>query len=253
MKLKKMLFVFGICFLISCNKENIKKEYYPNGKVRLQAEVNEKGIYNGLYQEFYEDGAIKSSTYYDNGIIVDTVFYYHKNGVIASKGFSQNYQPIGWWSHYDVNGNLQKKREILKINDELFLNQEIKYDNNKNIDYSRSSFFKLNIKDTLFLGGSIGEIMYYPDTIGYNKRFIRIIVDNQYSDELIKKDTFGGYDDKNWFGIYNHRIGKKTISGIIEQDLIYKRNHTFKDSSGYFIETRKKYFKKEVYIKDTIQ
>lgn len=246
--MKKFVLVIIIlsscCF--SCNKENIKEEYYPNGKLKLRIQVNNT-IANGLYEEYYETGELKAKSTYKNGLLIDTVFTYHKNGKLESKGIQKNNLPIGWWTYYNSQGRLNEKREILIINGKSFLNQLIKYDPKGKIDLKNSSFFELAIQDSLILGRNVGEIFYHHDTLGYQKRYITIVVDNQYSENLIKKDTFVGEENKNWFGIYNYKIGKQKISGSIEEQLVFPTL----DKNGapnYTIRTFTKYFKKEVYV-----
>lgn len=246
MKLKYLLILI-IIFLFSCINENIKEEFYPNGGLKLRAEVNERDILNGLYEEYYDTGEIKVKLTYKNGKITDTVLTFHKNGKIESKGIHRNNLPIGWWNYYDSDGKLNEQKEILIIDEKPFLNQIIRYDSKDEIDYKNSSFFKLRLKDTLVLGGNKGEVFYYHDTLGYQKRYIRIIIDNQYSENNVKKDTFVGEESENWFGIYNHKIGNKTVSGMIEEQLIFDGES--KTSPEYKIITFTKYFKEEVYVK----
>lgn len=232
---------------ISCNKENIKEEYYSNGNLKSRIQVNRNSIADGLYEEYYETGEIKVKSIYKNGLLIDTVFSYHKNGKIESKGTQKNSLPFGWWTYYNSDGRLNEKKEILIIDGKSFLNQLIKYDLKGEIDLKNSSFFELAIEDTLILGRNVGEIFYHHDTLGYQKRYITIIVDNQYSESQVKKDTFVGEESKNWFGIYNHKIGNKTVSGIIEEQLIFDGDN--KNSSEYIIRTSTKYFEKEVFVK----
>jgi hypothetical protein len=247
MKSKYLLSLVIICFF-SCNKENVKEEFYPNGGLKLKAQINKSNIFNGLYEEYYETGEIRVKSIYNNGLLIDTIFTYHKNGKIESKGIQKNSLPFGWWAYYNADGRLNEKREILIIDKKPYLNQIMRYDSKGKIDYKSSSFFVLDVKDTLSLGGVIGEIFYHHDTVGYQKRYIRIIVDNQYSESKIKKDTFVGEESKKWFGIYNHKTGNKTVSGIIEEQLIFGGDN--KTPSDYTIRTSTKYFQKEIYVKD---
>ena len=244
MKFKCLLLV--ICF-ISCKKKDFKEVYYPSGNLKSRIHINEHNIMNGLYEEYYESGEQKIKSIYRNGLIVDTVFTYYKNGKIESKGKQMNSLPFGWCYYNDSKGKLNEKREILIIHGKPFLNQIIKYNSNGKIDYKNSSFFELKIKDTLFLGGNKGEIFYHHDTLGFQKRYIRIIIDNQYFENLVKKDTFVGNENKNWFGIYNNKIGKKTVSGIVEEQLIFVNENKFQPK--FIIRTYTKHFKKEVYVK----
>src|SRR5690554_4553415 len=173
--------VIVICFLavscFSCNKENIKEEYYPDGSIKLRVQTNKIGVFDGVYEEFYKGGMLKRTTKYKNSVISDTIFSYYKNGNLLSKGLQENNMPCGWWSYYDKSGNLKKLREFKIIDDEFFLNQEINYNLKGEIDYKQSSFLTLSLNDTLSLGKNVGELVYHhhQDTLGFRSRFIRII------------------------------------------------------------------------------
>jgi antitoxin component YwqK of YwqJK toxin-antitoxin module len=250
--MKSEIKYFGLMiFLIftSCQKEMKKKEYYPSGNLKMIAGINNDSIFDGLYEEYYETGEIKVKTFYKNGLIIDTVFSFHKNGNVESKGIQKNSQQLGWWFYYDLNGKLKEKREFLLVDETPYLNQIIRYNSNGIIDYGNSSFFDILIKDTLKLGGNLGEINYYFDTLGYEKRFIRIIVENKYSESLIKQDTFVSTENKKWFGVYNYQKGLKKISGKIEDQMIFKNNTIGKKSEDEFkIRTYTKYFEKEIFV-----
>lgn len=247
-----MVYLIILCFF-SCNKKNTKEEYYYDGSIKIRVQTNKKGVFDGFYEEFYEGGMLKRTTKYKNSVISDTLYSYHKNGKLKSKGLQKDYMPYGWWNHYDMSGNLKKCREFKIIDNESFLNQEIKYNQKGEIDYKESTFLTLFLDDTLSLGGNIGEISYHhhQDTLGFRSRFIRIIIDNHYPDKLIKKDTFTGDEKKNWFGVYADKPGKKQIYGKVEEELIFVKKIN-KDSSVATVSTTTKYFEKEVYVKDTI-
>lgn len=237
-----------VLFLCSCSKKNIHEEYYSDGSLKIRVQTNKEGIFDGESEQFYKNGALKGRLQYKNGIIVDTVFMYYENGKIAKKGLLKDLEPIGWWSYYDLDGNLIKRREVIRIDGKPFLNQKIEYYSNGKINYNKSSFFNLSLKDTLTLGINEGELYYPPDTIGFESRFTRIIIENPRPNGLIVKDTFGGAEDTNWFGIYTDKSGNKIISGKIEHEIIFI-NKIGNDSAKMSVHTTEKYFEKEVYVR----
>lgn len=244
-----MILVFGI---YSCNQKHFKEEYYANGNLKLKAEVNEQGSLNGSFKEFYDSGNLKLSTSYVKGFISDSVYHYYENENLKEKGLMKDEQKIGWWFYYDKNGLLKFKKEF-KINDNLlFLNQDIHYKSNGKIDSLNSSFFKLNIDDTIVLGPNKGTINYYSNIKDYTDRYMYVILENQYSETLIKKDTFTEDIDKLWFGIYAHKVGDLLVTGVIEEQLVYYKK-TIKDSAELTIDSKFKYFEKKVYVKDTLE
>jgi len=101
-----------IIIIFSCEEKDVVKEYYPNGMLKVKVEVDKEGIQNGLYEGYYDTGEIEQKMNYVNGKIVDTVFYYHKNGKVREEGVLYNNDlKIDWWSFYDSHGVLKNKSE----------------------------------------------------------------------------------------------------------------------------------------------
>lgn len=246
--MKKLLIIIVLMTCVSCNKDKFVEVKYPNGNIKSRIHINDKNFTDGLYEEFYETGEIKIRTTYTDGKLLDTVFTYHKNGMLKSKGKQKNSLPFGWSNYYDSNGNLTIQKEILIVDEKMYLNQVKYFDKNGKIDPKKSSYFDLLIKDTLILGGNIGEIIFHHDTLGCQQKYTRIIVD-QYSEGLIKKDTFVGEKDKNWFGIYNDRVGNKKVSGKVEEQLMFVNKNKSLPEGKYIIRTITKYFEKDVFVK----
>lgn len=244
----RVIICLVIIFLYSCSKKNVHEEYYSDGNLKIRVQTNDEGVYNGIFEEFYEDGTLKGQTKFKNGVMVDTVFTYHKNGKLKAKGLLKSFEAIGWWSHYNLEGCLIKREERIIVNNTPFLNQIIEYYPNGKINYDKSSFFTLFLDDTLSLGANKGELYYPPDTIGFESRFTRIIIENPRPNGLIVKDTFGGAEDTNWFGIYTDKSGNKIISGKIEHEIIFI-NKIGNDSAKMSVHTTEKYFEKEVYVR----
>jgi hypothetical protein len=250
--MKNILFVVIVLTgFSSCKKDNFKIEYYPDGNLRSKIEINDKKNPNGIFEEFYNTGILKTKTHYKNGIISDTLYNYYENGKIKEKGLVEGKQMLGWWSYYDKSGKLTKKAEYLIRDGESFLNQEISFDNQDNINYSLSSFFKLDVKDTLSLGKNIGKLKYYTNSKDYELRYVYIIIENEYADRQIKNDTFTDDIDKLWFGINANKKGELKIKGIIQEELLFKKKIN-KDSTELIIKKNNKYFEKKVFVKEKV-
>ena len=253
--MKKLLFLLLI-LNFSCNNEKSLKKYYSNGNLKLKITLNKKGIPNGKFEQYFENGKLKDSGKYINGIITDSVYSYYENGQIKEKGVFHNGHKQNWWKVFDKNNKILKKEEYYEVNDSAYLNQNIQFDSNGKINYSKSTFFNFKIPDTLKLGKNlINNNEYYTYEKGSgNYHYVSIIIDNEYSKNKIKKDTFLNKIIKSgknnpWFGIYAYKKGRMKIKGKIEETfLITKQNSKDSEEIKIFIEN--KYFEKEVFIID---
>lgn len=221
------LLVSGL-MLFSCirNQEKNKKEFYSNGVLRSKVQVDSDGVLNGLYEEYYINKKIKT------------------------KGTIKNGLKLGWWKFYDSLGNISSEKEYLVLRDSIYKNQVIFYDKNGDIRRDLSSFYKMEFPDTITLGKNIGRIRYNSNFIKAREKFLQVIIDNQYSDFEVKKDTFVEDFNNTRFGVFAHKKGIKVITGTIIEKLVYVTEIN-KDSSELIIKTHEKYFEKEVYVKDS--
>jgi hypothetical protein len=222
-------------------------EYYPNGNLKSKTEINAEGIPNGKYEEYYSNGKLKKETEYIAGAVSDTVYYYYENGIMKKKGLFREDQMVGWWLYYDSAGKLSKKIEYLMVENKPYINQEIFFDNEGNINYPVSSFFRLHINDTLSFGKNIGKVDYFSNSKDFDLQFIYIIIENEYSNGLTKKDTFTDDINKLWFGVNAYKTGKLKIKGIIQEELAREKLING-DSSELVITKKNQYFEKDVYV-----
>ena len=135
--------------------------------------------------------------------------------------------------------------------DSTYKNQSIFYDKTGSIKNDVSSFYKIELPDTITLGKNIGRIHYNSNFLKTKEKFLQVIIDNQYSDSEIRKDTFVEDFTNTRFGVFAHKIGTKKITGTIIEKLIYVTEIN-KDSSELIIKNHKKYFEKTVYVKDAL-
>ena len=118
-------FLFGCQVSLSdgCNKERIKKfhnkegklvmqNFYPNGKIKIEAEFKNDSIQDGRYKRFYENGILESEGYYkDNDQYGEWKFYY-ENRNIKSYVFFNDKGKQYYLRKYDENGKLIKSMGI---------------------------------------------------------------------------------------------------------------------------------------------
>ncbi len=245
--MKLFLILVAMTILVSCNENKYKKEFFPEGSLKSKIEINDNGIPNGVYEEYYPTGELKMKTKYLNGILIDSVYVYHTNGKISEKGKMLNGHKVNWWSYFYSNGNLKNKNEYIIRNDStLLMNQNINYKENGEIDYEISSFFNIELADTLVLGKNTGKVNYYSNSKAQEK-FLYAIIDNSYSDNETKRDTFIEEPDFTHFGVFTHKLGLKKIKGILTEQLINVKEIN-SDSSQLIIKENKKYFERDVFV-----
>ncbi|CAA0226078.1 toxin-antitoxin system YwqK family antitoxin [Tenacibaculum maritimum] len=243
----KSLRFFFLFFFFSCNQEKIKKEFFPSGELKIKVQTDNNGKPNGVYQEYYKSGELRMKTNYSKKRSIDTTFIYYKNGKIKEKGILQDNLKTGWWKYYNSSGLLINKNEYKIINNGVYKNQSIHYSKKGSIIDSISSFYTLKIPDTLKLGKNVAHINYNSN-FNADEKHLYIIIDNNYSDSEIKRDTFIEKPNKSRFGIFTHKKGVKMVKGTIIEQLLYKKKIN-SDSLELKIEEHKKYFEKEVYVK----
>jgi len=246
--MKKISYLILILLLFNCKKETKEIIHEYNGQL-IKVELIDSipnSFYSGFGGGIYENGSLKSLAYYQNGKIVDTLVYYHENGKIKEKGLVKNNMSIGWWLNFNEQGNLTAKTEYLHFGDSLYKNQVYYYDKKGNLKLEPSTFFKLNIPDTIKIGKNLARVENYITNFNNNElNLLTVIIENQYSEFEFKKDTFSDGTLKPFFGIYGYKTGRQKIKGKLEEKIV-----TSKDSSTMTISHHYKYFEKEVYVWD---
>ena len=83
-------------------KLEVRKDYYPDGKVKISATYNEEGELEGIRREFAEDGSIEKSYIFKNGIMIG-------EGIVTEKG-----ERDGFWKEYYDSGKLRAEGRYSK-------------------------------------------------------------------------------------------------------------------------------------------
>ena len=239
-------------FIISCNEKADDKTYIYNGQsVKIQRIKSTDSLFSGYGGESYESGALKSLTKFENGKIIDTLIRFYENGNIKEKGMVVNNMEYGWWTYNNENGKVNKKIEWFGINDSIYPNQEIFYDDYGNIKIDPSNYFELQIPDTLQIGKNIARIdNYVSGDNDIDTRYLFVLIENTYSDLGKKIDTFTYGSQNPFFGINAEKTGKKIVEGRIKEQTL-KTDTIEGDSLSLVIKEHYKYFKKEVYVSDS--
>lgn len=101
--------------------EGIRREYdrngniekaliYTAGKVLGEGIVNEEGLKEGFWKEYFISGQLRAEGMYQNGKKTGEWLFRYENGRLEQKGSYDNHgKPIGKWILYYENGNLWKE------------------------------------------------------------------------------------------------------------------------------------------------
>lgn len=244
---KILILIISFLFL-SCKNDKEKRGFLPKGESYSKNHVLKEVKKDGIYKEYYDTGTLRLRTKYLKGIISDSIFQYYRNGKLKEKGLVHKGLKTGWWNYYSVKGDLKSKNEYVIINDSLYKNQTISYYNNGKINYDLSSFFKIELADTLSLGKNAAKLYYHSNFNNVAEKFLYVIIENVYSKNKIVKDTFMNEDNYTRFGVFAEKEGLKKIKGIVLEKLLYIKKIS-NDSSELIFKSHKKYFERNVYVK----
>lgn len=248
--MKKLTYTLLTLLFLNCKteKKDIFQEY--NGKMVKVEFINSKtdSLFTGFGGKAYKNGKLKSLSYVKNGKVSDTLFFYYENGNIKEKGLIKDNMKNGWWFFFDTIGRLKEKSEFVIVRDSIHKNQSYYYSKNTEVKIKPSTYFELEISDTLRIGQNAARIKNY--VTNYNNReanLLSVIIDNEYSETKTKKDTFGDGTLKPFFGISIYRKGKQKIKGKIQEKVLTKTKVS-NDLYTLTIFEHYKYFEKEVYV-----
>jgi antitoxin component YwqK of YwqJK toxin-antitoxin module len=103
--------------------EGVRREYSPEGKIvagyvfkngNLSGEgiTNEAGTRDGLWKEYYPNGALRSTGIYNQGRRVGEWKFYHPNGQIEQTGsYNRDGKEEGTWMWYFPTGNILREEK----------------------------------------------------------------------------------------------------------------------------------------------
>ena len=191
------------------------KLYYENGYLNFEHDYNYKGLYNGLYKSYHENGTLKTKCYYKENIITGNRLDYDDKGILTNYAFYENgeiqngkyfsFDDNLWTAEYDEDfkkhfdhWNIKDERmstDILESGDfyvHLFSGSYMKtkeYVVDKNIQFmyiSEISTFKKGFKKDAY----VGFIFDFRNNDNYayvwidaklNVNFIKVIGGQSYS------------------------------------------------------------------------
>lgn len=253
-----------ICFLIlpilvSCGK--VDREYYPNGNLKSEIELNNKGEINGTKTIYYEDKNVQSIehyinnvkngefiSYYSNGNIEIALWYkdgkkdstlkaYYKDGKLQYTYDYVNDKINGYFREYFNNGN---KKEIRLYENDSVLFYELYDSTGKLIKDYRSIAIECE-SDTIKLGETFKA---FVELKGPKIGTIEYSAIDAIPTELKVKEVFSKYlpirDSKGYYEYKPDKIGSFKILGSVRikyDSLTYPRYYNFQKT--FFVRQEK--------------
>ena len=84
------------------------EDYFDNGQLKSKGSYK-NGIKDGIWEDYFYNGKLESKGSYKNGIKEGIWEYYWDNGQLGSKGSYKNGKLDGYWEDYGGNGKLESK------------------------------------------------------------------------------------------------------------------------------------------------
>lgn len=200
--------------------EGVRREYsidgkiiaafiLQEGKVISKGIIDEQGVRQGPWQDYYFEGNILAEGLYEKGLKVGVWKYYHFNGKLEQEGaYDKNGYSTGTWKWYYSNGNLRREEFFFEGVSE---GEMIEYDTKQNV------MLKGKYVD------GIQEGLWLMNVHGYRE-------EGEYLD---------GVKEGNW--IFYYPNGQKYFEGIFIDDnpdgkhIFYNKNETTLSSGNYIM------------------
>ncbi len=225
-------------------KLEIRKDYYPNGNVKIIASYKE-GIPEGVTREFNEEGEIEKAYVFKNGIIIGEGIMtekgekdgpwkeYFDDGKLKATGDYIKDKKSGTWNFYHNNGNIEQTGNY---NDRGQLNGQWKwYYQNGNL-----------LREESFYNGLADGIMTEYDEIGNivaSGEFIEGLENGfwlyNYGDIKTEGEYIDGLRNGLWKNFYkNDRLsfsGKYIDDNPNGRHIYYWQNGNIKEAGNYIM------------------
>lgn len=243
--MKKTFLLNIILFLfLSCSDAKFEKHYYSSGEIQFLIELNNIGQRDGIFQEYYKNGQIKTTSNYLNGKRVDSikgyfksgelefiqfesllkrdsVYKFYKDGTLFSKGLIENRKISGWWDFYNMMGYKSHSIDYKLIQDSIINNQLKVYNDDLSIVKDSSYFIDQKMLDTMVVG------KIYPFEITYHSN----LSDSSTVFFCYSKNFDESFNNINSVKIDTLYTGSHTISSQIKRNEIGRSNFR-----GFFVE-----------------
>lgn len=107
-------------------KLEVRKDYYPDGKIKISATYNKQGNLEGVRREYSEDGSIARSYIFRNGIMIGEGIVtekgekdgfwkeYYDEGILRAEGKYDKDLRVGQWKFFHRNGQVEQEGSYAK-------------------------------------------------------------------------------------------------------------------------------------------
>lgn len=83
-------------------------KYYPNGQIKLEGKLDSKGLKNGKWTSYFENGQKNSESVFKNGVNHGASMVWYPNGNVRYFGDYHNGERTGDWVFYNEKGEVIK-------------------------------------------------------------------------------------------------------------------------------------------------
>jgi hypothetical protein len=232
----KFYLIILIFILCSCeqSQENIVREYYYDGSLRFEYQINKDSIMDGFFKEYYPEGSIRSIIYYENGNTDSIATFYYENGSIEKTLNFCNDTLLGSQIRFYPNNKIKQYSVIDGFGECFFV---LKYDSIGNQIKREGGIISQNIycnicKNGFVEAGQVASIylacstppnttteVYYGEISNplNSKKYERLLI---RADNLVPHEI--SFSKKGIYKFYFLGILKNLNGDIISKDSIYQ-------------------------------
>jgi len=210
-RLCRLLFLYAAfsSFFFAQAQHKKKNLFYDREKTKLQAVYyvlgNNQNVIDSIYEEYYDNGQLRSRGNYRMNKPIGLWEYFHENGALRMKGEIQDFQNNGYWTYYYENGakymegNLEKGQKTGNWT-QYYENGKLK---------SKGTYVQNNANGPWYYfyeDGSIKAFTFYEKGKGFYREY--------YKSGGVKLEGLlvDGKSDSVWN--YYHENGKLKATGV---------------------------------------
>jgi antitoxin component YwqK of YwqJK toxin-antitoxin module len=111
---RSILLVCTVVLCTSLSAQEIKREYYEDGKIKYEyavRTVDGKLVAHGTAKWYYNDGSVACEKNFENGMLNGPARWYHKNGELHMMLQYKNGKQDGLEKQYSEDGTLTSEKE----------------------------------------------------------------------------------------------------------------------------------------------
>jgi antitoxin component YwqK of YwqJK toxin-antitoxin module len=229
--------------LVGCT-EQITKEYYANGQLSKEYSLKDS-LYEGKYEEYYDNGDKKVTHLYKNGVLKDSSVFYQNNKIsrvdyyfpsdtiyrkiyypafiVKEEGKLKGSIKVGKWKYNRKDGSLDKVFEYVNLQGKQYTNQGWHFDEKGDTIKEFGNFFSYKFSDEIIYKNKPFKIYFkYKPILALNPNIIMCLspkINENFSnlaevslDTLYFENAVKGYQE-----IIFSNSGKKILRGFIKE------------------------------------